>query len=858
MSLKGVIDWINGDGKPLWWRHAVRIAIGHGYISDTHMHVLLELAKMEFGLTQHDDMFSVNTSVVSDIGFTVESDPVRLAGISNVSNVAALVENQELTFNHLTNLTVVYGHNGSGKSSYAKILKNTCLTRGTAPDIISNVYSADNRLPQAEISVQIGNNPVQKEIWSKGVTPSSELKSIRVFDSSSAVHYLSKEDNIEYKPAALKVLDELIGACYFVGVASGNMINDLGHKATFPNFPFNSAAGIFIQGINRNTTSEQLERNCVTNYELDSLEQLRKDLGELKANPPQSLRKKFREKYQRIEPLIKHFDDLIKVLGNSGVSNISKIYDSVLKTAATAETSRRIVLGGLPIDGVASPAWITMWEHVENFIKTNGENRSFPPQEGDICPTCIQPITKSSAEKLQEFNCYLKDKTQSDANDAKKKFSKSVNTLQNLNIDLSAHDGVLKWIEEYKFDLAENIRKLNSDLLYRCNTILSDTPLFDFYELDQRGFEWLNNQSLSFKQKELEVKDDASKLALISKQETTIENIGHRVQVCDNKELIKGEVLRLKKSHLITSLKSSCKIASITLKVKEVAREGSVGELGDAFIQELKRLKFENLDVQTFTRGKDGQSTLQLKLSNHKAKISDIASEGEQKCIALAGFLAELIVDNRKSAIVFDDPVNSLDHLWRERFANRIVEESRDRQVVILTHDLPFLKLLEFTAQKYQTTIDVCAIRRYGNQSGLPMEAPPWEALKTARRIGKLKGKLPQLEKLFNNPDPDDFINAVQAFYCQMRITWERLIEEWLFKGVVERFSVEIKTRNLRYIDTIDQNDNKIISDSMGRCSEFMHYGAPEYGGNSITYEDVNLDFNNLNVYFNELKGRRT
>jgi len=38
---------------------------------------------------------------------------------------------------------------------------------------------------------------------------------------------------------------------------------------------------------------------------------------------------------------------------------------------------------------------------------------------------------------------------------------------------------------------------------------------------------------------------------------------------------------------------------------------------------------------------------------------------------------------------VLDDPVASLDQARREYVARRLVGESRDRQVIVFTHDLP-------------------------------------------------------------------------------------------------------------------------------------------------------------------------
>ncbi|MBK6737940.1 MAG: hypothetical protein IPG64_08455 [Haliea sp.] len=50
-------------------------------------------------------------------------------------------------------------------------------------------------------------------------------------------------------------------------------------------------------------------------------------------------------------------------------------------------------------------------------------------------------------------------------------------------------------------------------------------------------------------------------------------------------------------------------------------------------------------------------------------RIDEILSEGEQRAIALGSFFAELALANHKCAIIFDDPVSSLDHKERGRKA---------------------------------------------------------------------------------------------------------------------------------------------------------------------------------------------
>ena len=72
-------------------------------------------------------------------------------------------------------------------------------------------------------------------------------------------------------------------------------------------------------------------------------------------------------------------------------------------------------------------------------------------------------------------------------------------------------------------------------------------------------------------------------------------------------------------------------------------------------------------------------------------KNNQILSEGEQRALALACFLAEIGGDDARHGIIVDDPVSSLDHPRIRKVARRLVAESKKgRQVIIFTHNLVF------------------------------------------------------------------------------------------------------------------------------------------------------------------------
>jgi wobble nucleotide-excising tRNase len=64
--------------------------------------------------------------------------------------------------------------------------------------------------------------------------------------------------------------------------------------------------------------------------------------------------------------------------------------------------------------------------------------------------------------------------------------------------------------------------------------------------------------------------------------------------------------------------------------------------------------------------------------------VPKVVSEGEARCLSIASFFAELSTAEDRSAILFDDPVSSLDDAWRRHVAERLVNEARSRQVIVV------------------------------------------------------------------------------------------------------------------------------------------------------------------------------
>ncbi len=199
------------------------------------------------------------------------------------------------------------------------------------------------------------------------------------------------------------------------------------------------------------------------------------------------------------------------------------------------------------------------------------------------------------------------------------------------------------------------------------------------------------------------------------------------------------------------------------------------------------------------TRTSQGNTYQRCNLGGLTHPINTILSEGEQKIIALSNFLAECTIDGRRNTIVFDDPVTSLDMDYRDLIANKIVELSRDRQIIVLTHDLSFLRLLIDTHKTNNTTdCHVIGIGKSNGISGVVTDEIPYLAKNVQERIDSIRRILDEHDAL-HITDGHGRETKLDSARKRFRMLIERSVEEILSNKTYERFSknIHVKKGNL-------------------------------------------------------------
>jgi energy-coupling factor transporter ATP-binding protein EcfA2 len=255
------------------------------------------------------------------------------------------------------------------------------------------------------------------------------------------------------------------------------------------------------------------------------------------------------------------------------------------------------------------------------------------------------------------------------------------------------------------------------------------------------------------------------------------------------------------------------------------------------FQTNLSRLK-RHLKVTIETRGHKGETLRQIVLSPEafaqSFAIDKVLSEGEKRAVALADFVTEVMLTPGSTAMIFDDPVSSLDSDSRIVVARMLVEEAVQRQVIVFTHELTFVHALKDAAKDLSVGVKAHWIVIENGRPGYvyPDSGPQCEAdFKTS--------KLPreQLAKA-KAANPAEREQHLQLGFGYLRSCYESLVVFDLFNSVVNRFEERISFDRLKEI-VMDRAVVDEVVDKLGELSRHIdaHLHSDTYAPDKPTPE---------------------
>ncbi len=145
--------------------------------------------------------------------------------------------------------------------------------------------------------------------------------------------------------------------------------------------------------------------------------------------------------------------------------------------------------------------------------------------------------------------------------------------------------------------------------------------------------------------------------------------------------------------------------------------------------------------------------------------------------------------------------------------------------MIVFTHRLSLLFELESRSEKAEPTHGhkVVAVARQPWGAGEP-QGPPLPAQKPKTALNTLRNeRLEAAKKRLEQEGFDGYYIDAKAICSDIRITIERLIENDLLSGVVERFKRPISTLRLPHLKAIAPEDCKVLDDMMSKYSRYEH-----------------------------------
>lgn len=762
---------------------------------------------------------------------------IELTSISNIIGVNRLAKNQQIDFSK--NITVIFGDNGTGKTGYSRILKNLGFSYDRNNSILTNIFD-ENEEQSAIIKYKINDRDETFE-WN-GENKDEYLGNMSVFNNNCVEISLSDRQLI-VSPIGFHLFNLITNELAELTFLLKEKINSYKTSITWvSSLKESTPQQIFINSLSYLSKEDDLIK--LSSFTKDKEKELSDSKNELSKLNKDLLLKEIRSltsSVQEITQIGLNISNNKTVLNKTNLERIKEINRQLKLLESKTQ---------IGIKEIAEKYGIEFYEKEEfkNFIKSAEEyikiiNNPKYPTNKDNCVYCQQTLKDNALDLLSNYRILLNDKTQENISKLKKEKKEIIDRILQLNFNLVFHYSGFGMNEKEEPIQPDEIIEYNKNYtelqeIVKLDT-LSEDYVFNFD--DEKYLSILRNQYKILKE-EQDKKQDL--LKNLTTKELELKKKISILEDCkilyDNQNEIKDIIKNHKIIYKIKLKENNLNSHSISLKTSEARNELVSSNFDKLFKEELSNLKRENLNIELSFGTERGNSKVSHRINSYILK--DILSEGEQKSIALAEFLTELQLDNIKAPVIFDDPVNSLDHHIVNDVAKRLIRLSDERQVIIFTHSvllfndllsysdvLPFKDKFEFkfycTQNNYEETGFICD---------------------GGEQLNSLSFYTAELNKIINNPDKNRLEKDVaKDGYSNLRACIEVFVEKIILKDTVKRYRKNVAlTRFIEINGSILDKTKEQLNDIFERsCGYILGHSNPEEIHDNPTLSGLKSDY---------------
>ncbi|GAN62514.1 hypothetical protein AA0313_1872 [Acetobacter indonesiensis NRIC 0313] len=856
-----ILEW--SPTRPLWQQDALKRIVTQGRVGPSDVDDLFQLCLKGQGKTGII-LEAVPLSEADRLTRITAGGAVSLRSISNVKRANRLASDQTLPFAP-TGLTIIYGDNGVGKSGYARILKRACRARFSTPilpDAIEGrgVGAASATIAWADEGVDCP--PVQ---WTDDGTPHPVLCAVSVFDRESATVHVRDQNEVFFRPFGLDIPDELAAACLAVKEKL-TLERDRLNKARdpvfqMPTFSQTSKVGRIMGSLRADTDLAPLRALAtMSGEELERLARLSEDL----AGDPVKAAAIERAWATSLDRFATDIEVILAETSNDAMAALLTAITEARDKRTAAQMAADAAFSTAFLVGVGEGPWRALWEAARRYSTEAAYPEKAFPVVGDdaACLLCQQPLNPESQARMIAFEAFITTDTERHALEAEAARDKAVDRLTAATVRFASfqHLGQLgiRAPEAAKLTrrslAVARVRRSLGLTAARDGSAPTMPPMpgvvsVVLRDLAARAREYADELTL------------AASAEGRARLETECDELRDRKALNALLPKAVAEIVRLNDLDRVDRCITETTTHAVTRLGSAIADEVITPRVRDRFQEEIQKLAASRVRVDIVRNGgRFGSPQYQVRLfANAKAKVHSILSEGEQTCVALAVFLTELAMADRPSTLVFDDPVSSLDHRWRQKVAERLVEEAQTRQIILFTHDLVFLNDLQTLASRVAVPHKDVSLIQSAQGAGIVREGLPWVGQRILERIDNLEKEARAARDLFDAQDDEGYATAVATFYNRLRSTWERALEDVAFCNVIHRHRDYINAKELKKVVVLQPADIIAWEAGFKICCDITDAHDPSRGRNAACPPPADLlkHVQDLNTWIRLLKERQ-
>jgi energy-coupling factor transporter ATP-binding protein EcfA2 len=819
--LADVLAW--SDDQAMWVRDGLRRIFGSDVLSADDYDRVFDLLLNDQGAPFDPPLVGVPLQE-DHLPATPAAGVTTVAAMSQMRNVNRFPADSAIQFGN-DGLTIVYGENGSGKSGLARVLKQVCRARKRDP-VLGDAYAANfaQQVPQATLHY-FQDGQARQFDWSMAHQAPTGLQSVAVFDGSCALDYVTSEGDAAFQPFGLGQLEMFASTLVpELSRRTQRQINDLDvdGERFGKVVPGTTQVGAIVANISAQTKMEELRRlGAVSAGEQKRLQELIALLEEENVEPKAASLEGLATRLLAVHQLGVRARAFVTDHAIGRARSFVETHDSAVLRRNEAEA----LLQDDVLLGTGSDTWRTMFLAAKAF----STRQAYPEHEapflgqGAKCVLCQTEMDATAIERMTAFNAFVISEAATEAETAHTVLVRAHQSIDEADLSIPVDEALAR---EMAADTPELL-----DLLANARREFADRRKWMAEQRVTKG--WLDPPPLSHEPGFLSrIEAKAARMTTLAasyraavdagahaRLVTERDELQSRVAIGPHIDAIAGVVTSFQEKAILESCKAALASNFVSRQIGVLAGKYITDALAADMVAELKELGVLRIAHALRKRVDHGKTMMSIALEGTAAKVAAVLSEGEQRVTAFALFLAELHQSGSRSALIVDDPVSSLDHHFRQRVANRLVGECKQRQVIVLTHDAVFLNALLTRCERERITPVVQTIGWNDGAPGHVENGLPWMNMSLGERIAVLKAEQVRMATTWGDHPSEDAKREMAEVYARTRGTMERVVRESILNKAVRPFDDRVQIERVAALPGFSEKEFDALNAVYLRCN---------------------------------------